>query len=319
MENTKKPFKTFDEQIDYLESLNLIINNRSEAKNLLKRFNYYMLINNYDAPFLSHPYARTYLPRTNLKMIYDFYDFDTKLKELFLRCLFKVEKHIKTLIAYYFSKAYGSTEESYLADENYYNRAIIDRLANRMQSETYNEYKKLHGNVPLWVFINELTFGEIVEMYASLDRDLQNTILLEFKYFTSEQLESILRLLADCRNICAHNKPIYSYNYTNNLPRFEAYDVISKFSKTNSSIVDIIVSFKYLLGKADYTSFYISLVTSLESLEIALKVKDPEASLNENEFYEKILKTMNLWNLDLGALKDYKPIELPYFKGKSPD
>lgn len=319
MEKEKKPFKTFDEQIEYLESLNLIINDRSEAKDLLKRCNYYMLINNYDAPFLSNSYERPYLPKTSLKMIYEFYNFDIKLKELFLRNLFKVEKHIKTLVAYYFSKMHGSSENFYLAYENYYDSTIIDRLTNRLQSETCSEYKKQNGHIPLWVFINELTFGEVVEMYASLGRNVQNAIVTEFKCFDSEQLESILRLLVDCRNVCAHNKPVYSYNYHNELPRLEAYNIIGKYSKTNSSIVDIIVSFKYLLSKSDYTSFYINLVTYLESLEIELKVKNPESSLNINKFYEHILKSMNLWNLDIEALLDYRPEELSYFKGRSAD
>ena len=104
----EKIFRDTRTQIGILKNRGIIIKNKKYAKQLIRRVNYYNLINGYKTPFIltSTPYEK-YLPGTTLEEIYALYEFDRKLRIITLEQLLKIEKQIKTLIAYSFSKNYG--------------------------------------------------------------------------------------------------------------------------------------------------------------------------------------------------------------------
>jgi abortive infection bacteriophage resistance protein len=83
-----------------------------------------------------------------------------------------VERHIKSMLSYYFSEKYGENQSAYL-DENNYNltqrnqheiQKLIQSLKKSISLPTrytyiYHHIKK-YRNVPLWVAMNALIFPE---------------------------------------------------------------------------------------------------------------------------------------------------------------
>ena len=101
----EKEFKTIDEQIELLQSRNLYIENENIARKFLLNNNYYYLINGYKDIFLNkNSKEEKFANGTTLEEIYSLYEFDRKIRIIFLEYILLVERKIDTYIAYDFSK-----------------------------------------------------------------------------------------------------------------------------------------------------------------------------------------------------------------------
>lgn len=58
------------------------------------------------------PFSKKYKPGTSFDEIVTLYQFDARLRELFLKYLLQIERHIGNLIAYYFVEAHGIFKQS---------------------------------------------------------------------------------------------------------------------------------------------------------------------------------------------------------------
>lgn len=147
------------------------------------------------------------------------YRFDEQLRELTLRYLLQVERHIRSAYSYAFCSQFGESQNSYL-DANNYNlmgrinprevQKLITRHLQPFLSHTTDypyieHHKQVHGNVPLWVLINALTFGTLSKMYALSQSKIQAAISKEF-VGVGKTLGSMLEVLTKFRNVCAHNE-----------------------------------------------------------------------------------------------------------------
>jgi abortive infection bacteriophage resistance protein len=104
-----KPFKTYYQQLRILRSRNLLIPNGSRAVKILKRENYYNIINGYKDIFLDSNYSTDfYKPGTSFDDIYALYCFDRDLRSILLKYILRMETSLKTKIAYRFSERYPS-------------------------------------------------------------------------------------------------------------------------------------------------------------------------------------------------------------------
>ena len=107
-----KVFKTIEDQIKILRSRGLRVDSRH--KTILLHENYYNIINGYKKPFLaSCGPNETYLRGTSFKEIIALYEFDRSLRYITLRRLLKMETHIKSVVAYVFSKYHGYDHKLY--------------------------------------------------------------------------------------------------------------------------------------------------------------------------------------------------------------
>ncbi len=97
----EKIFKTIDEQIELLQSRKLNIKNKENAKEILLNNNYYYLINGYKDLFLNrNAKTETFYGGTTLEEIYSLYEFDRKIRIIFLEYILLIERKIDTYIAY---------------------------------------------------------------------------------------------------------------------------------------------------------------------------------------------------------------------------
>lgn len=256
-----RPFKDIENQIIVLEKRGLKIENRSHTQKVLLKENYYCVINGYKTPFLQKDsdllplVPEKYQQGTRFSEIYNLYCMDKELRGLLLKYILKFETKIKSLVAYYFSEAhpekYGylhfinySQEEKDLSDV----LKNIQKLSNKIEihknkkyDNSIKHYINNHKNVPLWVLVNFLTFGELQYLFLSLEDDIKEkvckTISMDFKAehkanerIGIEELKMILKTGNLFRNVCAHDEVLYNYKMGK---KFKA-SLFSKYFENNS-------------------------------------------------------------------------------------
>lgn len=113
----RKPFLTYEQQVEKLRSKELKISDEEYAVCLLKKYSYFDLISGYKSPFKMK--NGKYKANVAIEDIYALYCFDDKLRALILRYVLKIEKHIKSLISYSFCEEYGEDQSQYMNVTNF--------------------------------------------------------------------------------------------------------------------------------------------------------------------------------------------------------
>lgn len=217
-----KTFKTIDEQIDILLNKGLTIDNIDYAKDVLLRENYFFLMG-YRHLFLKSERDRTFLPGTNFREIYAMFNFDRQMRNIIFKNILIVENNAKSIFSYQLSKKYGIKEKNYLNPKNFNQapekkRQVNDlikkmqrqiRVNGRQHSATMH-YINNYGYVPLWIVVKVLSFGIISELYTILKPEDQKEIA-EVYNISAENLMQYLPIMANYRNLCAHEDILYDH------------------------------------------------------------------------------------------------------------
>lgn len=99
-----KPFKTIDEQIEILQSRNIVIDDLEFARLVLNSLSYYTIINRYKNSFLSIPGTDLFAEGTKFEELYTLHIIDTSLNSLIFKNILFVERYLKTRLSYMISK-----------------------------------------------------------------------------------------------------------------------------------------------------------------------------------------------------------------------
>lgn len=261
-------------------------------KNTMQSDTYYHMINGYKHPFLAGTDPELYFAGTTFEQICALYEFDQKIRSLFLIELLKIEKKIKTLIAYHFSKKYGHDDRKYLDiinfnDSTLENRNSVISLIQKIK-EDIALYKKrgqsaiLHylskyGYIPLWVLSTIMTFGRITHFYDYMKLADQQEVAINFKLSVAK-LKGFLSFLTSVRNRCAHGERIYTPDRNSKflrlIPDTEYHKLIGipKNSKGNyirgkTDVTAILIAFKVFLKKSDFNCIKKKFINFEKSLE----------------------------------------------------
>ena len=271
-----KSFLTFDEQIAYLETKNLLIPEHERAKELLKRIGYFSLVSGYKTPF-KNPTTKNYADGTRLGDIAALYFLDEDLRELFLKYILKIERNMRALLAYFFSQKHGEGQTAYLNPQNYAttpkNRegvrrlvSTLDHLANRNSDYPYiNHQRQIYGNVPLWVLLNGVSFGTLSKFYQYAAQDIQTGVAKNFVKVNRKQLEQYLSVLTKFRNVCAHGERLFSYQTRNDIPdtalhkKLKLPMVGTQYCCGKRDLFAVVIALRYLLPDHDFKQFKTSL------------------------------------------------------------
>lgn len=263
-----KVFCTYQQQRQILENRGLIVAHPRFFTNCMQRDDYYSIINGHKRYFLAGTSPERYLKETSFEQIYALYMFDRTISFLFLDESIKIEKHIKSLIAYHFSEKHGYDHRQYL-DVNCFkhsslkNRQFATDLISRLEkdisrnarhgNEAICHYLEHYGYVPLWVLNSVLTFGRIAHFYSCMNLEEQQAIAKHFNMSASE-LDGFIYFLNDLRNTCAHGSRIYTTNtakkYQKIIPDTRIHDLL-KIPKNNTG--------NYISGKTDVLAIFITL------------------------------------------------------------
>lgn len=272
-----KPFLTYEEQLNNLEQKkNMILTNREFALSKLQDISYYALIDGYKNLFYN-PMSRQYYEGTRFEDIVALYEFDEKLRALMFRYLCHVEQKIRSLISYNFCDTYSERQEDYLNIQNYNcsikNKKGIEKLlrmldmeANKNNDHRYVVYQRnTYGNVPLWVIMNTLTFGQISKMYSFCKTSVQSKISIQYPAVSERELMQYLRVLTHFRNICAHNERLFSFRCRLDIPdtvlhkKMKIPQTGEHYDYGKNDLFAVVVAFRYLLTRDRFVEFKRSL------------------------------------------------------------
>lgn len=309
-----KPFKSLDEQIEILEYRNLLFTNKDEAKIYLLHNNYYNIINCYSKYFLSS--NGKYIDGTDFKNIIDVHHFDKNIKTIFFTYLIESEKTFKSIFAYRYSEHFKDIRYPYLDIKNYDTDKILDaskfisQLSNiisnniKQKNNSIEHYVLKHEDVPMWVLVNNLTFGQTSKLYSYMPMSLKNKIAKDLSYFLkintanekvlleSVQLESYLINLVELRNKIAHNNKIIDYKFRNH-NRFnsflhEPYGVLK--DSPRNDIFNTFITMKCFLWDQEFIQLNNSISKRFRKLERKINPLAYNKIINDLGFIDSLPK-----------------------------
>ncbi|WP_294408396.1 Abi family protein [uncultured Ruminococcus sp.] len=262
-----KIFATYDEQIAILREKGLSVTNEEATIKWLKKISYYSLISGYKDIFKEKPNGN-YISGTEFEHIVCLYLFDENLRSVFLQFIIKIEKNIKSLYSYSFCESYGDKQNDYLNVTNYncnkYEAeineliSIIKENINKSKKYPYvNHYVKKHKKeVPLWVIMNTLTFGNISKMFSFSQQSLQSKIARNFKDVNGKKLSTMLNVISKFRNVCAHGERLYNFKTKSAIPDLPLHKKIrGSYNVGKKDLFNVCIAFRYLLSKYDFEMF----------------------------------------------------------------
>ncbi len=264
-----KKFKTLQEQVDILESKGLLIEDRDECIDILLRENYFF-INGYRHLLMKSPQDRNFVVGSTFRELYSIFLFDRYLRNIIFKNLLIVENNMKSIISYQLSKKYGYREKDYLNAKNFTNdpdksrrvKDLINKMkrqirVNGQQHTATMHYITNYGYIPLWVLVKLLSFGVISDLFTVLKPEDKVGIADIYDVEVS-QLEDFLPILANYRNLCAHEDILYDHrtdkSIDNNIyhEKLGILQMDDEYIYGKNDIFAVVIILKYLLTDAEF-------------------------------------------------------------------
>ncbi len=272
---SRKVFKTIDEQVSIMQEKGLIITDVDFAKGILIRENYFFL-SGYRHLFMREDDDKKYLEGSDFRELYGVFNFDRQVRNIFFKNLLIVENNMKSVFSYQLSKKYGYREADYLKPTNYVRdperaRQVNDLLkkmkrqirVNGRQHSATSHYIKKYGYIPMWIVVKVLSFGIVSELYIIMKREDQEAIAQIYD-ITPDTLKVYMPILANFRNLCAHEDILYNYK-----TQRQIYD-----TKYHHELGIDMKEGEYIRGKNDLFALVIILKQLLRDEEFRLLISE---------------------------------------------
>lgn len=238
-----KPFKTFEEQIVILENRNLKFLNRDAAEPILATYGYYEIVNGYKDVVLSDD-GENFKDEITFEQLYSLFQMDRKIRTAVAEAMHELESHLQTTLSYVVAKHYTSKETEYLnrkhyaTGKNYRGKYERDKLLDKCRKirnddiQPYQHYRDTYGNVPPWILIKGMNFGDLLLFYRLQKSEVKLEIISMMtdipKELVTEELKNMItKMFYFCksyRNRSAHDRRIYNYHLTKHeLPYYQPF------------------------------------------------------------------------------------------------
>ena len=292
-----KPFLSYNQQIQLLKNKHLSIEDEATAEYARRRYGYFSLVTGYK-DLLKNPTTKNYQDGTTFQDLFAVYQFDEALRELTLRHLLHIERHIRSALSYAFCRLYGDSQLAYISVQNYdistaRKNAEVTKLVSRYLSPLLNRpsnypyiehYKLKHNNVPLWVLINALTFGTVSKMYEYSNPQVQSAVSREFDFIREPQLRQLLEVLTDFRNVCAHNERLFTHRCAkHDIPDLRLHQKLSipkrgqEYIYGKRDYFSVVMAFCYLLPHAEFLTYKRNLTSLIDRVcKKTQKIPEPD-------------------------------------------
>ena len=307
----KKTFKTIDEQIEILKQRGLVIGDIEKTRQILLRENYFF-INGYRHLFMNSWKDVNFIPGTTFEELYAMIVFDRKERNIFFKNLLIVENNVKSLISYQLSRKYGFKEKEYLNPKNYSKdpikiRQVHDVLnkvkrqirVNGKQHSATMHYITNYGYIPLWILVKVLSFGIISELYNILD-DSDKKDIADIYNVDSETLEIYLSILANYRNLCAHEDILYDHRTQRVIPDTKYHEKLdiemtdNEYIYGKNDLFAVVIILKQLLTPDEFREFINETAYEIDILEGKTNILPINNFLNKIGFPENFREILYL-------------------------
>lgn len=296
----KKEFKTLDEQLGIFKSKGLTINDEEEARNILLKENYFF-INGYRRVLMVSSKEKKFVKGATFDELYAIFMFDRELRNILFKNLLIIENNIKSIISYKLSVKYGYKEKNYLKESNFTTdnkdkrrvSDVINKMKRQIRVNSQNHSATLHyitnyGYIPLWVLVKVLSFGLINELYGILKPEDQKEIA-DLYGIEMEDMEIYLSLLANYRNLCAHEDIVFDHRTQKYISNTKYYnelkikqDEFGEYVKGKNDIFALIIILKQMLTKDEFMHMMDEINLKLQDLTWQIK------SVKINKIYDTL-------------------------------
>lgn len=274
--------------------------------------------------FRSSRYGKFLISRSNdlgakpsQKMLFDLYNFDLKLRELFFHYCQIAEIQFKAYladsVALILNNAYFYLDECYYtlsrSERNKIKRQSNIRFFKKFYKALVNESSALIKNsikypelkeyrkggtketsvLPCWVFFNYIELGSIVNIYAYLRGDLRIHVLKynysrdNYRKISTKQFDTWLEALRNLRNICAHHNILVGKTSSIVLPeQTDSYTLTS-----NTDLFFRLYALKKILPPTEHNNLKNDLAKLIRHSKLDI-IKLGILPLNWEEQYENI-------------------------------
>jgi len=293
----EKKFKNLEEQIEILKHKGMIIEDEEFAKEVLLRENYFFL-SGYRFPFMIESSIKQYIKGTTFEELYSLFLFDRAFRNIVFKNLLIIENNLKSITSYQMSKKYGYREKDYLKSKNFTTKPEKQRQVNDLikkmkrqiringsQHTATQHYVSNYGYIPLWILVKVLSFGIVSEMFTILKKEDQQAIC-EIYQVTIEELTTYLPILANYRNLCAHEDIVYD-NRTQRDIEDTVYHQLLKIEKEDgeykygkNDLFALIIIMKQVLKYEDFLNMTLELEKIISNLEYNLNTISIDKILN---------------------------------------
>lgn len=308
----KKEFKTLDEQLGIFKSKGLTINDEEEARNILLKENYFF-INGYRRVLMVSSKEKKFVKGATFDELYSIFMFDRELRNILFKNLLIIENNIKSIMSYKLSVKYGYKEKNYLKESNFTTdnkdkrrvNDVINKMKRQIRVNSQNHSATLHyitnyGYIPLWVLVKVLSFGLINELYGILKPEDQKEIA-DLYEIEMEDMEVYLSLLANYRNLCAHEDIVFDHRtqkyisntkYHNELKIKQ--DEFGEYIKGKNDIFALIIILKQMLTKDEFMHMMDEINLKLQDLSWQIKSVKIEKLYDTLGFPENYMDLINI-------------------------
>ena len=308
----KKEFKTLDEQLGIFKSKGLTINDEEEARDILLKENYFF-INGYRRVLMVSSKEKKFVKGATFDELYAIFMFDRELRNILFKNLLIIENNIKSIISYKLSVKYGYKEKNYLKESNFTTdnkdkrrvSDVINKMKRQIRVNSQNHSATLHyitnyGYIPLWVLVKVLSFGLINELYGILKPEDQKEIA-DLYGIEMEDMEVYLSLLANYRNLCAHEDIVFDHRtqkyisntkYHNELKIKQ--DEFGEYIKGKNDIFALIIILKQMLTKDEFMHMMDEINLKLQDLTWQIKSVKIEKLYDTLGFPENYMDLINI-------------------------
>lgn len=275
---------SFEKQLDLFSERGMKVNRENKEKNIgkLKTIGYYRL-KEFAKPYSDITQSETgeiSIKYNNISFdnIVGRYYQDKNLRMFLLHAIEKIEVSIKTNLAYILGKKYGAfgyLNFSHWASKKKYSKFEILEKEYQFKKQlkksikktsiddvNYDKNKEADGFPSVWITMNVLMFGEMVNIIDLLPSKSLRELASKYDC-KGEEFISWIKTLNLVRNICAHNsniidfklktKPIYRKKWSNYLCTIQSNDndiLTDKFAV----ILIIIMHFIFRINSKYYWS-----------------------------------------------------------------
>ena len=296
-----KIFRTLDEQINILRNKNLIINDEEKAKQILLKENYFF-ISGYRHLLMKNFRDKNFLNGSTFDELYAVFNFDRYIRNICFKNILIIENNIKSVISYQLSKKYGFQEKNYLNSTNYTEDPLKSRqvhdVLNKMRKQlAFNgkkhtatmHYMTNYGYIPMWILVKVLSFGLMSEFYCILKTEDKKEIA-DLYNISYEDMEVYLYLLANFRNLCAHEDILYDHRTQRSIHDNEIHKALNiekieeEYKYGKNDLFALIIIFKYMLTEGQFREMIREMSYEIDILDGKIDTVPIETILNRIGF-----------------------------------
>lgn len=215
-----KVHKSTPELVSLLaDTRGLIVENRERASRILKSTSYYRFTG-YARYFQVNPKAGddSYVAGASFDEIYRLMLLDDELRMRLFVVLTEIEQRVRTRFAHLSSRELGGAAfyldpASHISDSEETHKRIARMSSELKESKSASVAHYRRGDdvslVPIWVAVQELSFGKVSWLVESIDSDVARTELADHFSFEHAPFPRVLHALSGLRNVCAHHGQLW--------------------------------------------------------------------------------------------------------------